>query len=188
MFVFLLIECLWIACAENSVRTDSKAYSKIDLKTSTAVTIVQYGMERLTNGSLGQYNFLRSDCLRGKIINKLNQTTVLPSLTVKTPNPLFCLRGNGIGSNSSVYQSSGNIQQFISTIVSKKLGGIFTVDFWFYPNASMAFNHPNASMASSSEIFSLRYLGNSQPYFQVFMMNNYTLQVYYITIENVIVH
>jgi hypothetical protein len=162
MFVFLLIQFLSITFAENSIPVEKTIYSKTNSGISTAAIASQYGIGRLTNGSLGEYNFLRSDCLLGNIVNKFNQTTVLPSLSAKTPNPSTCLRGNGVGSIPSVYQSSRNISQFISTIVSKKLGSVFTVDFWF---------HPNATMKSNSEIFSLRYLGNSQPYFQVFIMN-----------------
>jgi hypothetical protein len=165
MFGFLLIQALWITCAENSIPVEKTLYSKTISGILTAPIAIQDGMGRLIDGSLGEYNFLRSDCLLGNVINKLNQTTVLPSLSANTPNPSTCLRGNGVGSIPSVYQSSRNISQFISTIVSKKLGGVFTVDFWF---------HPNATMKSNSEIFSLRYLGNSKPYFQVFIMNKCT--------------
>ena len=52
------------------------------------------GVARSTNGSLGVYEFLRPDCLKGSIRNSLNLTTLLPSLTA---NDLTgsCLRGNG---------------------------------------------------------------------------------------------
>ena len=49
---------------------------------------------RIDNGSLGEYEFLRSDCIRGSIRNSLNFTTVLPPLTASALTG-SCLKGNG---------------------------------------------------------------------------------------------
>ena len=40
----------------------------------------ELGYGRVINGSVGEYNFLRVDCLKRVFPNFLNQTTVLPSL------------------------------------------------------------------------------------------------------------
>ena len=49
---------------------------------------------RSTNGSLGVYEFLRPDCLKGSIRNSLNLTTLLPSMTASDLTG-SCLRGHG---------------------------------------------------------------------------------------------
>lgn len=91
MFLFFLIYFLRIVRVESSLQIES---SPTILSTTKAI---QYGIGRLTNGSLGEYDFIRSDCLHGNVLNKLNQTTVLPSLVAKILNPstTSCLRGNG---------------------------------------------------------------------------------------------
>ena len=52
------------------------------------------GVGRSTNGSLGVYEFLRPDCLKGSVRNSLNLTTLLPSLTASDLTG-SCLRGHG---------------------------------------------------------------------------------------------
>ena len=64
------------------------------LSSAIDVKIGELGYGRVTNNSLGEYNFLRVDCLKGVFPNFLNQTTVLPSLQPSFKND--CPSDDGI--------------------------------------------------------------------------------------------
>lgn len=64
------------------------------LSSAIDVKIGELGYGRVTNNSLGEYNFLRVDCLKGVIPNFLNKTTVLPSLQQSFKND--CPSDDGI--------------------------------------------------------------------------------------------
>lgn len=70
----------------------------------SALASKQKGHQRVLLGSLGEYDFIRSDCLYGTIKNQLNQTTVLSPLVAKSTSTAAtiastlastCPRGNG---------------------------------------------------------------------------------------------
>ena len=64
------------------------------LSSAIDVKIGELGYGRVTNNSLGEYNFLRVDCLKGVFPNFLNKTTVLPSLQAAFKND--CPSDDGI--------------------------------------------------------------------------------------------
>jgi hypothetical protein len=64
------------------------------LSSAIDVNIGELGYGRVTNNSLGEYNFLRVDCLKGVFPNFLNKTTVLPSLQPSFKND--CPSDDGI--------------------------------------------------------------------------------------------
>ena len=147
------------------------------------IEIGELGYGRVTNGSLGEYNFLRVNCLKRVFPNFLNQTTVLPSLqaTIRTDCPsddgigvdyhLFFLKYSSllnlqhlnhlaeINSQSSVYLSRTDVSQFVTAISSSKSRGSFTVEMLFKPNVT---GNPQYS-----EIFSLTRLSTEETCFSV---------------------
>lgn len=160
---------------------------RIDILSSAVeVKIGELGYGRITNNSLGEYNFLRVDCLKSVFPNFLNKTTVLPSLQASFRND--CPSDDGIqvdchsfslkwchilhfltygtihqiaviDSLSSVYLSRTDVSQFVTAISSSESQGSFTVEMFVRPNVT--------GNSEFSEIFSLTRLSTEETYFSV---------------------
>jgi hypothetical protein len=156
------------------------------LSSAADIKIGELGYGRVTNNSLGEYNFLRVDCLQYVFPNFLNKTTVLPSLQPSLRND--CPTDDGIevdcrffiqqkwhflhylthgtihqitviDSLSSVYLSRTLVSQFVTAISSSESQGSFTVEMLFRPNVT--------GDSLVSEIFSLTRWSTDDTYFSV---------------------
>lgn len=110
------------------------------------IKIGELGYGRVTNCSIGEYNFLRVDCLKRVFPNFLNQTTVLPSLQATLNND--CPSDDGIDVDCNFFLRSRHVLHYLiySIIIeSQKLtpSRVYTYQRLMFRSLSQPYHRAN---------------------------------------------